>query len=264
MAKYELIQPLVKAAVKSDNYIETVIKSPITTVIYEFEAKDSNPVSLKIIPSPFQEWIICYNKNNSKSEFFYIGAQKKIKEITLPHFDYYLGARFDDNGCFFNKGLDVYPAILLDQTFSYSPDDDSLEHAFVLNLKKCRTHVDKVDAFKSFLKTAKQLYPVSETAGKMMAFAKNFKGNITVAKLSESFEYSVRQTTRIFNESIGFGPKEYFNILRFNEAVRRLCESPNSNIAELINGLCYSDDSHFLRSFKAYTGLSVKEFIKLM
>lgn len=77
-------------------------------------------------------------------------------------------------------------------------------------------------------------------------------GTISIETLSECVGLSPRQIQRKTNELIGVGPKDYAKIIRFNKSLE-LIKTDKSNY----DG--YFDQSHFIKNFKAYTGMKPSE-----
>ena len=95
-----------------------------------YEADKTNTIlNISFIPSSTTEWIICYNDNNDISEFICIGCQNIFTTLSLKEFDHYFGIRFDNTGCYFNKGCDIktYPVNITDNIFRYEPAPQSYE-----------------------------------------------------------------------------------------------------------------------------------------
>jgi len=78
------------------------------------------------------------------------------------------------------------------------------------------------------------------------------QGQILVNTLSKEVGLSARQIQRKTNEFIGIGLKEYSNIVRFNKVLSLIKEDKS-------NYLGYFDQSHFIKSFRSYTGLLPSE-----
>ena len=98
--KIKLYQPLFYSTLKEKIMNSTSISKPARMDICEFSLNVKDPHSLSIIPSPFCEWIIGYNKNNMKSSFYCLGSVSELTTIELKHYDYYIDIRFDDNVCY--------------------------------------------------------------------------------------------------------------------------------------------------------------------
>ena len=86
-------------------------------------------------------------------------------------------------------------------------------------------------------------------------------------EISDVLCYSERHLTRLFNNSLGYSPKTYVRIVRFQYAIEKLTEKADyyeNNISDYIQELGYSDQAHFQREFKEFTGITPKSFLKFL
>lgn len=73
---------------------------------------------------------------------------------------------------------------------------------------------------------------------------------------------SERRVERLFNRYIGAAPKEILKISRFRRALFLMLNSCQKDLTTLGQNSNYYDQSHFIRDFKVFTGLSPNRFIK--
>jgi len=81
-------------------------------------------------------------------------------------------------------------------------------------------------------------------------------GELTVASLAKEANWSSRQINRYFNDHFGLPLKAYCNILRFKTSFRQIREGslyPEQN---------FTDQAHFIREVKRFSGVSPKELSK--
>jgi AraC-like DNA-binding protein len=86
-------------------------------------------------------------------------------------------------------------------------------------------------------------------------------GNITISELAGKVYISTRQLEREFMQKIGISPKGYMRIARLNEVNRKIQEGRRIDLTSLSYSSGYSDQSHFIRDFRQFTGESPKIFI---
>ena len=88
-------------------------------------------------------------------------------------------------------------------------------------------------------------------------------GMETMTNLCSMLSISERQLERKFKESVGFSPKQYARILRFQCSKRRFVHRINS-FAEIAFDCNYADQPHFARDFKEFSGMTVTEYANLV
>lgn len=89
-------------------------------------------------------------------------------------------------------------------------------------------------------------------------------GIISLPELADSAGCTVRHVHRIFKEETGKGPKEFARIVRVRYTVQRILEDPYEKITNYMEEMGYSDQAHFQREFKWYTGYTPGNFIKIL
>lgn len=63
-----------------------------------------------------------------------------------------------------------------------------------------------------------------------------------------------RQFRRVFNDAVGMNPKEYARIVRFQKSLWVMQNGLSGNYADIAFSCGYSDQSHFIREFKEFSG----------
>lgn len=82
------------------------------------------------------------------------------------------------------------------------------------------------------------------------------QGEITVHELAEKAGWSERQINRYFNDKFGLSLKKYCNILRFRASFGQIKEG------KLFPELNFTDQAHFIREIKKFSGVTPKELTK--
>jgi len=72
--------------------------------------------------------------------------------------------------------------------------------------------------------------------------------------------HSVRDLQRLFRREVGASPKDVLRRYRLMEAAERLAKEPRWTGADLAISLGYTDQAHFIRDFKAVTGVSPEAY----
>lgn len=87
------------------------------------------------------------------------------------------------------------------------------------------------------------------------------KGNIKVKELREQLYITERTFERRFNKEIGVTPKQFAKIIQFSFSLNQIQETDYTNLTNVAYENGFSDQSHFIRCFKRYTGETPKEVL---
>ncbi|WP_159800448.1 helix-turn-helix transcriptional regulator [Flavobacterium sp. MK4S-17] len=87
------------------------------------------------------------------------------------------------------------------------------------------------------------------------------KGQTSISELSKKNFVTVRKLERDFKEYIGLSPKEYLNIIRFQNALNIIKNSnQDKSLLDIALECGYYDHSHLTNDIKRNTGLSPSSF----
>ncbi|WP_329002635.1 AraC family transcriptional regulator [Kribbella sp. NBC_00709] len=87
------------------------------------------------------------------------------------------------------------------------------------------------------------------------------RGQVAVADVVRRCGTSYSTLYRVFRKSIGIGPKQYAEIIRYYHFVGGLLGGPADAAATLSALHGYYDQAHAARDFKRYTGVSATSFL---
>lgn len=87
-------------------------------------------------------------------------------------------------------------------------------------------------------------------------------GQLSIDHLAGRVHISRRQLEREFKEKIGLTPKHYSRIARLNKANRLLEAGRASSLTALAYASGYTDQAHFIREFKLFTGENPSAFLQ--
>lgn len=73
-----------------------------------------------------------------------------------------------------------------------------------------------------------------------------------------------RTFQRLFEKSVGLSPNQFRKINQFNKAFQQLNRRQFSSFADIAFENGYADQSHYIRTFKEFTGLTPKEYLDLI
>jgi AraC-like DNA-binding protein len=143
----------------------------------------------------------------------------------------------------------------------FTKDGETLQDKII----DSKTNEERISIFESFLSKKiieKKLYDHRRMAA---CLDKIKAGTVkaSVKDLAECACLSTKQFQRRFNEHIGILPKEYLRVVRFQNAIHKKHLDPELSLTKLSYDCGYYDQSHFIRDFKMFSGMTPKDFFQL-
>jgi len=90
------------------------------------------------------------------------------------------------------------------------------------------------------------------------------KGKIQIRQLREQLFITERTFERRFRKEIGVTPKQFAKIIQFSFSLNQIQESDYNELTDIAYDNGFADQSHFIRSFKKYTGETPREVLSKM
>lgn len=87
-------------------------------------------------------------------------------------------------------------------------------------------------------------------------------GNIALKDLQDKLFLTERSFERRFKEHVGITPKLFTRIVRFQSSLQQLRKSDFDKLSDIAFENDYSDQSHFIRVFKEFAGVSPQQYRK--
>jgi AraC-like DNA-binding protein len=103
--------------------------------------------------------------------------------------------------------------------------------------------------------------PDSRVAGAVSRLVES-EGALPVARLSRESGASERNLVRLFREWVGLSPKRLGRIIRFQFLLKRIAVGATIDWATLALDAGYADQSHLVREFADFAGLSPTHFLR--
>ncbi|MFO7753602.1 MAG: helix-turn-helix domain-containing protein [Desulfobacteraceae bacterium] len=89
-------------------------------------------------------------------------------------------------------------------------------------------------------------------------------GQIQVSKLADALGVKERTLERKFAASLGISPKKFIRLVRFQKVVEKLKSGHTAGmLTDTAYEFGYTDQSHFIKDFKSFSGVSPGEFSSL-
>lgn len=255
---FMLHQPLFKTSVYE--YNEMLIKDPFNTLFYEFISPGFSGsldkyTELSCIPSGCFDVLFISDNNNYTIEF--VGTTTELNHLKLYPGAKYFGVRLIPGMFLSYNGLSLKDLANSELTFNANNGDLK---PFFINLSKSTSLVEKVELFYHYFQDNVNNSMVNELTQFLICEINSACGNIRMSQLAEDTHYSERHISRIFQDNMGISPKTFSRIIRFQYAIDKILTSKDSIFGDFFYELGYSDQAHFQREFKQYTGTTPKNF----
>lgn len=85
---------------------------------------------------------------------------------------------------------------------------------------------------------------------------------INYVEIIEGYTKTQKHLIAQFKKYVGLTPKYYQRMLRFNEILRQIYQSNKIEWAQVAYQLEYTDQSHFIKEFKHFSGINPHKFIQ--
>jgi AraC-like DNA-binding protein len=109
--------------------------------------------------------------------------------------------------------------------------------------------------FDAFFGERLELGPDVRRAHRSKTRLEDAGGLLRIDELAAEAGLSHRQFDRLFRTHVGFGPKTFARIVRFQRALALLRTDPGCTLASVGATCGYYDQSHFVREFRAFAGV---------
>ncbi|MEI8042055.1 MAG: AraC family transcriptional regulator [Verrucomicrobiota bacterium] len=100
---------------------------------------------------------------------------------------------------------------------------------------------------------------VQRTAEAIIYMSEHLDEPLRVSALARQAGFSSAHFGELFKQHTGCSPRDYLHLLRIHQACRLLCGSALS-VKEIAARIGYRDPFHFSRQFKAFQGVSPREY----
>lgn len=236
-----------------------------------FNTGDSAFFAQRVIPNGYVELIIHLSdfhcelfqgKDYEPSpNFTIIGMFTKPYDVHFRKKVNVLGIRFKPEGIFHVFGI---PAAEIGSDFTDIKNITGRRFMeFTEQLKETRSVAAKILLAEKYLyrnldRNRINLYYLNLAA----ELIRDRKGMLTIEELSAKVYISRRQLEREFKQKLGISPKFYMRIARLNEVNRQIQNGHRFMLSDLAYSSGYTDQAHFIKDFKYFTGESPSVFVR--
>lgn len=248
---------------KMENYVERKpIGNSIThksiALFYQFKTKKEASNSFSLIPDGSIDLLFCCSEKKP-SIFLWTSPNQRSERLDLLENCDYFGVRlFPEQRLLelkysmrelLGKTIPLYDVMSIDtsllEQISYGT---SFEERIRLFERFCEKFYSKMEYQDLIDYSVKQIYST--------------KGNINIKQLSLDIGYSDRYLRKKFEESIGFTPKQFSEMVRFqNSLATMMINHNNYNPLDIVYENGYHDQAHFIKGFKKFADLTPTQFM---
>ena len=126
---------------------------------------------------------------------------------------------------------------------------------------KANTTLERIDMIENFLfnrlADTKTIDHIVQSTVETILTA---NGQLSIHDLSKQNNTNRRQLERKFLSTIGLSPKQLTKTIRLQATLKILLTEKGASFTDLAHENEYYDQAHFIKEFKAFTGLTPKEF----
>ncbi|MDF2873936.1 MAG: helix-turn-helix-domain containing protein AraC type [Sporomusa sp.] len=87
-------------------------------------------------------------------------------------------------------------------------------------------------------------------------------GGLSIKDMALETGYSPQHITRTFKSYLGVSPKYFCRVVRFQNAIELIHKQPFQPVDDIIFGLGYFDQAHFIKEFKEFCMLTPWQFVQ--
>ncbi|MDD4370492.1 MAG: AraC family transcriptional regulator [Anaerostipes sp.] len=226
---------------------------------YEFKEKENTKI-INAVPDGCVDLMYAISKNGVKC--YLGGTVLKLKYWPFEENSTYFGVRFLPGQEILPKNVSIEDIVNTDielpvDCYGVNLEDelykakDMRERATLMHqifLKQSCLHTNSKRSIELYIR--KRIY---ET-----------KGTVSIKTISKETGYSQCYVRRIFHELHGISPKIFEKIIRFQNVLERMSLNRDLSIYELAQESGYYDQSHMLKEFKQYMGMTPELYKKCL
>ena len=238
------------------DYKEFKPKSNHIALFYQFKTAKEQNSSISLIPDGCLDIVFCCS-TSSADAFLWTSPFSRCEKPVFQKGCEYFGIRLFPEQSIVKLGKSMKE--LLNQQIPLR-DVLSTEAIIIEKISTTPSFHQRIELFCKFIfQSHFQVSCDQEMIQYAIQQMNLSKGSISISSLSNSLHYSEQYFRKKFEKYIGFSPKQFCQIIKFQNALNRFLVSDDTllNVC-LDNG--YYDQSHFVKEFKKFIQLTPKQY----
>ena len=158
--------------------------------------------------------------------------------------------------------LGIDPKNLNDDCYNLTSLENYDVSTAIESLKTALELAERIDIITSFLSTLVQSKKesIDDKVQQAINLILQSKGTITIRELRLQLHITERTFERQFISQVGVSPKQFSKIIQFQTSLTQLTEKNYSKLTDIVFDNGFADQSHFIKTFKKYTGKTPVKF----
>jgi len=152
--------------------------------------------------------------------------------------------------------LNIDPKALNDECFDLLQIKYIDIENYQTQLRKSASLTEQVEIISNLMRELINSHNVYENDNIKKAIAQILrnKGQIKIKELLKELPLTERTLERNFKAYVGLSPKQFSKIIQFQSSLNQLTEAKFQKLTDIGIDSGFTDQSHFIRTFKSYTG----------
>ncbi len=245
----------------SDYYIEQkpvrhIIKQHVA-LFYQFKVKQDGKSAVSIIPDGSFDILFCCSSRYPSVVLWTNPLHRRIQPNFKSECEYF-GVRFLPEQSVIRL---TYPMKeLLDKQIPLH-DVMSIDSCIAEKIGEIRSFAERIEAFEKTLERT-MLEPTYNQRIVDYSIKEIYisRGVINIEQLASDIGYTARNLRKKFEEYIGFSPKQFSQIVKFQNSLGMILTINDFHLLDIVHKNGYYDQSHLIKAFKKFTHLSPTQF----
>lgn len=155
-----------------------------------------------------------------------------------------------------NSFFDIQPNELNDDCYNLEQMKNNIGHDLNTQLNHSQSIEEKVSDISKFITSLFENKQKELDSAIINAVNKiiNAKGQVNIKTLYNSLHLTERTFERRFLNSVGITAKQFSKIIQFQHSYEQLTVKDYSKLTDIVYANGFTDQSHFIKVFKAFTG----------